>query len=441
MHPAKDGAHAESIGRRLRRLRLERGLSQRDLSERGVSYAYISRIEAGSRRPSVKALRMLARKLGVSAEYLETGSDLREVDARELRLADAELELRLADDPGAAEAKLRELLVEAGAAGDSGSAVRAHVGLGIAAARRGDHARAVTELEEALRSSPPSPCARPDVYATLGRSYVALGKPERAVELFERCLEQVAEEAADGVAVRVRFATYLSFALSDAGELERAHAVLRDALAEAEQLTDPYTRIRLYWALGRVAVDERRPGEALSYIRRAIAFLETTEDTLDLARAHVLYAWTLTTHGQAREAGAHLELAERLFGPRADASDIGSLRIEQAKRAARLGDAEEAISRARQALDLLEPSESAEAGEAWWALGEALGVQGDVDGANDAFGRAVELLERHGQRRDCADAYRAWGKLLRNAGREREALDILERAADLAVHGPSKARA
>src|SRR5438034_1815659 len=96
---------AESIGERLKRLRLERGLSQRDLSSPGVSYAYISRIEAGARTPSVKALRMLARKLGVSVEYLETGSDLRDVEQRELRLADAELELRLSDDPAAAEQK------------------------------------------------------------------------------------------------------------------------------------------------------------------------------------------------------------------------------------------------------------------------------------------------------------------------------------------------
>src|SRR5947208_16003903 len=93
--PAKHPA-AETVGERLRRLRLERGFSQRDLAEKGVSYAYISRIEGGARRPSVKALRMLARKLGVSADYLETGSELREVDERELRIADAELELRLA---------------------------------------------------------------------------------------------------------------------------------------------------------------------------------------------------------------------------------------------------------------------------------------------------------------------------------------------------------
>src|SRR5260370_40292375 len=86
---AKDAFNpAETIGERLRRLRVARGLSQRDLSEPGVSYAYISRIEAGARRPSFKALRMLAKKLGVTPEYLETGSELGAAEARELRLAE-----------------------------------------------------------------------------------------------------------------------------------------------------------------------------------------------------------------------------------------------------------------------------------------------------------------------------------------------------------------
>src|SRR2546430_9815156 len=88
----------ETIGARLKRLRLERGLSQRDLSSPGVSYAYISRIEAGARTPSVKALRMLARKLAVSVEYLETGRDIRPTDDPELKLANADLDLRLNND-------------------------------------------------------------------------------------------------------------------------------------------------------------------------------------------------------------------------------------------------------------------------------------------------------------------------------------------------------
>src|SRR5215213_1261353 len=107
-----EGSSVESVGARLKRLRLQRGLSQRDLSSPGVSYAYISRIEAGARTPSVKALRKLSQKLGVSVEYLETGREICDVDDRELRLADAELELRLSEDVSGAEQKLEAILQE-----------------------------------------------------------------------------------------------------------------------------------------------------------------------------------------------------------------------------------------------------------------------------------------------------------------------------------------
>jgi transcriptional regulator with XRE-family HTH domain len=66
--PASNG-----VGRRVLEARRARGLSQRSLAEPGISYAYISRIEGGTRTPSVKALRKLAPKLGVSVEWLETG--------------------------------------------------------------------------------------------------------------------------------------------------------------------------------------------------------------------------------------------------------------------------------------------------------------------------------------------------------------------------------
>src|SRR5215472_12719793 len=99
------GGHtgSETVGERLRRLRVEQGRSQRDLSAPGITYAYISRIEAGARTPSMKALRMLAKKLGVTPEYLETGSELGASELRELRLAEQELRLRL---DGAADAEV-----------------------------------------------------------------------------------------------------------------------------------------------------------------------------------------------------------------------------------------------------------------------------------------------------------------------------------------------
>src|SRR3954462_7387017 len=125
---------AETIGARLRRLRRERGLSQRDLSAPGVSYAYISRIEAGARRPSVKAIRMLARKLQVSPEYLARGSDMRASDERELAVAEAELQIRLGEDTRSAEPVLEQALEDARVSGENALANRARIALGLAAA-------------------------------------------------------------------------------------------------------------------------------------------------------------------------------------------------------------------------------------------------------------------------------------------------------------------
>jgi len=64
-----------TVGDRIRQRRLELGLTQRDLASPGVSYAYVSRLEANTRHPSTKALRKLAPRLGVSVYWLETGGE------------------------------------------------------------------------------------------------------------------------------------------------------------------------------------------------------------------------------------------------------------------------------------------------------------------------------------------------------------------------------
>jgi transcriptional regulator with XRE-family HTH domain len=424
----------EGVGRRLKRLRVARGFSQRDLSSPGVSYAYISRIEAGARTPSVKALRKLAQKLGVSVEYLETGREIRDIDDRELRLADAELELRLADDFSAAEGKLEKVLAEALAAGDTVSAVRARVALGLASAQRGNHLEAVERLEAAVAGEgAPPPHLRPDLYTTLGQSYAALGAPDRAVRIFDDCLTRVREEVPDDVAVHIRYATFLSYALTDAGDFERASAVVREALSAASDQTDPYTRVRLYWSLARLNVLNGRSSEALDYIRSAIALLRATDDTLTLARAYLLAAGAELRQGDADDATENLRLAERLLGATSQAEDLGMLRIGQSRLAALHGDASVAVERARDALALLGDFHGGEQGAAVHALATGLALEGDDQGAEDAFRRAVDLLTVHGRRADAGETALEWATFLRERGREAEAEPILRRAYDLGV--------
>jgi tetratricopeptide (TPR) repeat protein len=428
-----EGDTPEGVGARLKRLRLAQGFSQRDLSSPGVSYAYISRIEAGARTPSVKALRKLAQKLGVSVEYLETGRDIREVDDRELKLADAELQIRLESDTVSAEQKLDEVLVEARAAGDRVSAGRAAIGLGLAAAHRGNHLDAVERLESALEYERVAPHLRPDVYTTLAQSYAALGAPERAARLLEQCLTEVSEATPGDVTMLVRYATFLSYALTDAGDYDRASEVVHDALSQAGDSGDGYTRVRLYWSLARMAAVEGRSAEALTHIRKAIALLEATDDTLTLARGYLLSAGIDSEEGRADATRKQLEIATRLLGPTPEPADLGMLRIGESRLAALEGDGVRAVECARDALAILGDFHGGELGAACWALARGLALDGDTDAAIQTYSRAVDLLTVHGRRHNAGMASLDWASLLQEQGRGAEAEPILRRAYDLGV--------
>src|SRR4051794_6535179 len=414
----------ETIGQRLRRLRTEGGFSQRDLSAPGVSYAYISRIEAGARQPSVKALRMLARKLGVSPDYLETGRELRDQDQRELRVSELELRLRLGDESEVAN-DLRALLAEAESAGDAPTAARARIVLGFAAASAGDDAGAVELLQDAVREGHASVAERPDVFAQFGRSLAATGREREAVELFETCLDEVTEQEPENVAAQIRFATYLSYALTDLGETRRAESVLRDALGRAGDIADPFTRVRLYWSLGRLAANEGRYAESLAQTRKALALLEATEDSLHLGRAHVTVAWVMNSSGRADEAVEHLAIAERLLGPNPDVADRLSLEVERARNAVGLGRFEDAVRHGESALALAGEGYPTERGAALHALAQAREALGALAEAEASYAAAAELLAVHGSPADRSDAFRGWARFLRRHGRESEALDVL----------------
>jgi tetratricopeptide (TPR) repeat protein len=436
----KEGTTGETIRARLKRLRLERGLSQRELAVPGVSYAYISRIEAGTRQPSVKALRKLAAQLGVTADYLETGSELDAGGARELRLSDAQLALRLGDT-GSAESAIRELYDDALRAADRGVASRALLELALIADERGDHAGAIERFEQAFELDRPSPLERSDVFSTLGRAYGAVGETKREIELYEDCLEEIEQLDETEVSLATRYRIYLSYALSDAGELARAEQLLRETLAANDHSEDRLTRIRLYWSLARLCEMEGRSKVALRYARGAITLLEASEDGLQRARAHLLAAWIMNSARDPDSARGQLERAERLFGDGASADDLAILYVEQARTHVLLGEGEEATAMAQQAIALLRDQNSPTIGTAHWALGEGLALQGDIGAAHAAFARGVDLLEQNRRWREAAEASRNWARMLRESGRHEQALDVLDRSTSFGLRlSPEHAR-
>jgi transcriptional regulator with XRE-family HTH domain len=384
---------SETIGERLRRLRVERGLTQRDLVAPGVSAQYISKIERGQRNASVKALRRIAPKLGITAQFLETGSDIPEANVREFWLDDAELALRLGEEQAGLEASLADVLAQAQAAGDARVSTRARLALGALASRRGDHRAAIGYLEPAIEEDWVTPLTHPDAFATLGHSYSSSGRAAEAAALFRRCVDEaLATEPASSVAA-ARFATYLSYVLADAGAIDEAREAVETALEHGRESADRYTTVRLFWSRARLAAYEGDYYVARIAINRAIGLLEATEDDSHLGRAHLLAAEISLWSDDPAEAGEHLEAAAQLIPTDASVEDRAYLSVQQAFVANRTGDPAAGIDHANEAIRLLGGLEDETIrGRAHWALGEAFAAMGAASSARAEFTRAGELI-------------------------------------------------
>ena len=416
----------ETIGQRLRRVRRERGLSQAELSGDGVSTSYVSYLERDRRVASHKALRVLGNRLGVSAEYLETGET---TTGRDTSLLDAELELRLGSVE-AAVPRFEEALERALALGDTQTATRAVSGLILSAAALGDHAGAVERFERAPAASRPGVAIRPALYATVARSLAALGRTTEAISLLQASLEEITASDIVDDALYVRFAVDLSYAHSDCGDLSAAHQILADAIQRADGLSDPYSRIRLYWSLGRLSDIDGSPEVAATYFKRAITLLEGTEDHFYLASAHEALACALLDQSDPDAALQHLDVAEELYRRSGAPAHITSLTVERARHAVDVGELERAKNLALSALDELDAGavDPDDAGTCWRTLARVYAELGETDLADHCFTRSIESLEVSAPVKYLADTLHAYADFLNTQGKHSEAYETLKRA-------------
>ena len=106
---------------------------------------------------------------------------------------------------------------------------------------------------------------------------------------------------------------------------------------------------------------------------------------------------------------------------------------QRSRIAALQGNSDEAVRLGRLAVTLAGDSSPVDRGLALAALADGLVLTGDTAAAGDAYAEAVSILEENGRWRHAATACRAWGRMLRQTGAETEALDVLDRAADLSM--------
>jgi tetratricopeptide (TPR) repeat protein len=411
-----------AVGRRLKDARLAAGLSQRQLSFPGCSPAYISRIEAGDRIPSLQLLREMGRRLGVSEDYLATGRERALVEEDELVTADVAMRL---DDRETAQQLFTDALDRATTPEDE---ARALAGLGQLAFREGDPHAAVEQLEAALARNGRKLRDDAAVSDTLGRAYAMVGELEAAIGVFEGSLSHAQEQ--DDFVSTVRFSVLLANALIDNGNLARAEELLGQTLAKVNDSNDPLVLARLYWSQSRLHTFRNDNRSAARYARKALDILELTEHTYQTARAHQLLAHIEIDRGHAEHGLELARKATELLGDSGSSLEHAVFSLEQARALAKLGENEEAASLAMAISGQLVEADPQDAGRAYTLLAEIYDEIGDHDRAIELYELAAEMLEV-APNRYLVQAYSRLAELLEAAGRKDAALSVLKKAVGL----------
>ncbi len=420
--PRKPSTHVDSaaaVGARLKEARARAGLSQRQLAFEGCTAAYISRIEAGARVPSLQVLREFGRRLGVSEEYLATGNETA-FSVEETSLMHAEL---LARTGGVEEARRHyEAVLRDPQSPEFEAAALA--GLGQISFRAGDHETAIGELSEALDSAALGVRDRAAAADSLGRAFVLTSRYEEAIALFERFLSDAKAHLDD--AGIIRFSVLLANTLIDRTHFADAEQVLASIIDSVREAVDPIARAGLYWSQSRLHSSQNRADLAAHYARLALETIEVTEDTLYTAKALVLLAQLENERGNTREALDLFEQALPAISASGNAYEHGLLLIEKARALAALGEREEAAGTALGAVGLFRSSAPMSAGRGYAVAASIFRDLGEADRAAELYELAIEVLPVNDRHR--VDALSALSEIFEAQGRKDDALELLKKA-------------
>jgi len=431
------------LGRRIRNARLAAGLTQAELAGGDVTTAYVSRIEAGQRRPEFGLLERFAKRMGTSvAELLKSRPS--DIPHQLLTMLDyAELTLR-AGQSEEARAQASTILGRlAKLPGTTDEVRRAQYIHGCALEGEGRFEEAIHELESLARLE-----IRDTLWLRtligLSRCYREIGDFDTAIDVGTRWAAESEQSQLNGSTEAIQLSVTVAGAYSARGDIEKALSLCRAAAKLAEEHGSLIGKASAYW---NSSIMESRRGahdKALPLARGALALMEASDDIKSLGRLRTQLGILLLRIDPPAldEAKANLEQAQReLAWSDSNPVDLADNRLAYAKSLHLGGDLSGAEIVAREAFALATNRSPVVLAQARVLLGRIEADRGDVAAARTAYQAAILELSALGADRDAAQMWFELGGLLEEVGEASQALDCFKRGAASTGFSPSRSNA
>jgi len=445
-------AVAARVGSNIREVRTRLGLTQAQLAAPEFSISYISAIERGKIRPSLKALSILAKRLDVPLTFLLEGSPAGAAEARAVGYSPADsgpdqridVELlqahvlihqyafkeaeqllapiqpeRITTDQAYRLFLLRgqihlgvnefqEAVVDLRSAVSQGEAMndieyierarnllgKAYFSLYNYTLAMENHQRNNTALENGLINDP---LFALDVYSNLANDYFRLGDLEKAVTFYHHALAVLEGMNRDSRGFAQKYMEIsLSYKAADKLIMARDYAMRSLALYEMrdEQRIAGLTHQRLGKALER----QNDLDGAQEEYKRAITIERELDDEISVSVCLTSLAELLLKRNNLKEARREAQEALKFARSSKDAQTQGQALMALAQIEHQSGDFAAADKLFAQALEQLDASHAHEiAASAYFRFANLLEQRGDVQGSLNAIKKAYEH-QRQGNR-------------------------------------------
>ncbi len=431
----------EVLGERIRRARLEKKVSQRDLSAGLFTSAYLSSLELGKTRPTFDTLINLSQRLDKSVDFFlrQTSGMAGELDEEQARILEVRLALltaqttleRAADDRS--EKALQQVALHL-ARLSSAERARYYYLHGKFYNMKSDPIAAIAELEEARHYLQESYDLELEVLIenALGHAHYLQRRIMPALTHYLAGLEQI-NSAKETFTSNLKWKLLMNvancyLALND---WDQAIGSFREALEQAGSAMDLPSQAELFYGLAYSYGEQGDFQRACLNLGRSLQIYEQVEDQRLMVRTRNALADMQAQTGQYDSAEAHVNEVLRLsqFVPLSDrcmeVQGLVTMAIIR-QRQGKLTDASKSIDRA---LELREHCGSViQVGRLFQTAAEVQADIGNKDLAESYYKQALEVLEPSGLPVSLSDVYHSYGQRLRGWGEVDRAFEYMEKA-------------